>query len=112
MDSILAEELNTKEFGNKMHNVQIKASTIGICPCKLHKSTWSAWPILVSLLNLPPCLIKKNFFTIMALFILVKKEVPSEFFDVWMRPLIDELQRLWEGVSTYDILELERKSNT
>ena len=29
----------------------------------------------------------------------------SEFFDVYMEPLVEELVKLWEGVSAYDVLK-------
>lgn len=36
-----------------------------------------------------------------------RSQVPFEYFDVWIRPLIDELKDLWEGVPAYDVLKPE-----
>ena len=36
-----------------------------------------------------------------------KKQIPFNYFGVWLRPLIDELQLLWNGVPGYDALEVE-----
>ena len=43
----------------------------------------------------------------LALLIPGKYQVPFEHFDVWIRPLIDELKTLWKGVPAYDVLELK-----
>ena len=98
---------NTKDFGEDKRDVRLQVACDGICPFKLHKSTWSAWPVLVSLLNLPPWLVTKKFFTMLTLLIPGKYQVPFEHFDVWIRPLIDELKTLWEGVDAYDVLAPE-----
>ena len=98
---------DTKGFGIADTDVRIQISCDGICPFKLHKSSWSAWPVLASFLNLPPWLITKKFFTMLCLLIPGKSQVPFEYFDVWMRPLIDELKLLWEGVPAYDVLAPE-----
>jgi hypothetical protein len=41
----------------------------------------------------------------LALLIPGKQSVTSEFFDVYMEPLVEELVALWEGVSAYDVLK-------
>ena len=107
LDSMDPNVFDTKGFGSKVQDVRLQVSCDGICPFKLHKSTWSAWPVLASFLNLPPWLLTKKFFTLLALLILGREQVPFEFFDVWIRPLIDELKELWEGVPAYDVLEAE-----
>ena len=33
--------------------------------------------------------------------------MPFEYFDVWLRPLIDELKQLWVGVPAYDVTKEE-----
>lgn len=76
-----------------------------MCPFELHKSTWSTWPVLVSYLNLPPWLeTKKNLYDAFSHYF-CKNEIPSEYIEVWLRPLIDKLQILWRGVPAFDILE-------
>ena len=107
LDSIDPSLCDTKGFGEDARDVRIQVSCDGICPFKLHRSTWAAWPVLVSLLNLPPWLITKKFFTMLALLIPGKHQVPFEYFDVWIRPLIDELKTLWNGVPAYDVLAPE-----
>ena len=56
---------------------------------------------------MPPWLITKRFFVLLTLIIPGKSQVPFEFFDVWIRPVIDELKILWEGVPAYDVTKPE-----
>ncbi len=41
----------------------------------------------------------------LALLIIGKEFITSEHFDVYLQPLIEELQQLWTGVLTYDVLK-------
>jgi hypothetical protein len=107
LDTLHPDVFDTGSFGCQERNVRMQISCDGICPFKLHKSTWSAWPVLASFLNLPPWLITKKFFNMLTLLIPGRSQVPFEYFDVWIRPLIDELKELWEGVPAYDVLKPE-----
>ena len=109
LDTLPETVFDTKGFGSQERNVRMQISCDGICPFKLHKSTWSAWPVLASFLNLPPWLITKKFFIVLTLLIPGRAQVPFEHFDVWIRPLIDELKELWEGVPAYDVLAPENE---
>jgi hypothetical protein len=55
--------------------------------------------------NIPPWLSTKKFFIMLALLIPGKQSVTSEFFDVYMEPLVEELVELWKGVKAYDVLK-------
>ncbi len=46
----------------------------------------------------------KNFFVVLALLIPNKEFVKMHNFDVYIEPLIEELQVLWKGVLTYDVV--------
>jgi hypothetical protein len=48
---------------------------------------------------------------VLTLLILGKEFVKMHNFDVYMQPLIDELQELWKGVVTYDVLKVEGQRN-
>ena len=54
LENIPPAEFDTNGFGQQKQDVHLKVSVDGVCPFKLHKSTWSAWPVLISFLNLPP----------------------------------------------------------
>ena len=98
---------DTMGFGQEISDVRLQISCDGICPFKLHKSTWSAWPVIATILDLPPWLITKKFFTILTLLIPGRQQVPFEHFNVWLRPLIKEMKVLWEGVPAYDVMREE-----
>jgi hypothetical protein len=52
--------------------------------------------------NLPPWLVTKRFFIMLALIIHGRKSVTSEHFDLYIEPLLEELRYLWGGVQTWD----------
>ena len=41
----------------------------------------------------------------LALLIPGKKFVTSQFFDVYLKPLVEELIQLWKAVGAYDVLK-------
>ena len=51
---------DTMGFRSADTDVRLQISSDGICPFKLHKSTWSTWPVIATFLNLPPWLITKK----------------------------------------------------
>lgn len=55
--------------------------------------------------NIPPWLNTKKIFIMLALLILGKQFVTSEFCDVYMEPLVEELVELWENVNAYNVLK-------
>lgn len=57
----------------------------------------------VQLEHIPPWLSTKFCFIMLALLILGKWSVTSEFFDVYLEPLVEELVQLWKGVVAYDV---------
>jgi hypothetical protein len=59
--------------------------------------------------NLPSWLVTKNFFVILALIILGKESLKMHNIDVYMAPLIEELQVLRRGVATYDVARAKRQ---
>ena len=65
------------------------------------------WPILITPLNLPPwkCVNPSNCF--MSLLILGPTSLGKDF-DVFLEPLIDELQKLWKDVNTFHVLHPDK----
>jgi hypothetical protein len=55
--------------------------------------------------NVPPWLTTKKFFVMLALLILGKDLVTNANFNVYLQPLVEELQQLWKGVPAYDVLK-------
>jgi hypothetical protein len=66
-------------------------------------SSYSMWHVFVIPYNFPPwvCVEQSNF---MMCLLIPSKEFLGKDFDVFLEPLIDELQDLWLGVDTIDIL--------
>lgn len=94
-------------FGDDVRNLHLALAADGVNPFQHTRSTWSTWPVTLLNYNLPPWLCTKKFFIILALLIPGKQSVTSEVFDVYMAPLVEELQQLWTGVRAYDGAEEE-----
>jgi hypothetical protein len=56
------------------------------------------WPFFLGY-SLPPWLTKKGFFVMLTLLIPRKESMKSENLDVYLKPLVKELQMLWKGVT-------------
>ncbi len=54
--------------------------------------------------NLPPWLVTKICIVMLSFIIPRKKLVEDANMDTYMAPLIEELQELWRGVITFDVL--------
>ena len=107
LDTLDPQVFDTMGFGANDTDLRLQISCDGICLFKQHKSSWSAWPVIATILNLPPWLITKKFFTLLALLIPGRSQVPFQNFDVWIRPLIEEMKTLWRGVPAYDVCKPE-----
>ena len=92
-------------FGEDARNLHMGLAADGVNPFKFHRSTWSTWPVTLLNYNIPPWLTTKNFFVMLALLIPGKQSVTAQFFDVYLAPLVEELQQLWNGVLAYDVLK-------
>ena len=92
-------------FGNDDRNIHLGLAADGVNPFKLQRVSWSTWPVMLLNYNLPPWLSTKKIFIMLALLIPGKQSVTSEFFDVYLEPLVEELVQLWKGVVAYDVLK-------
>jgi hypothetical protein len=61
--------------------------------------------------NLPPWLVTKKFFVTLTLIIPCKELVKMYHMDVYLAPLIEELQVLWKGVVIYDVAKVETQKH-
>jgi hypothetical protein len=82
------------KFGTNPRNIRFKLSTEKFNPFSDKTSIWSTWPIMLLMYNIPPWMAMKQFFMLLALLISSKEQVRLENFDVYLQPLIDELQEL------------------
>jgi len=95
---------NWPDFATDMRNIIFGLVIDGFNPFSDKTCIWSTWPMLLLMYNLPPLMATKWFFMFLALLILGKEQVKSENIDVYLQPLIDEFQELWQpSVLTWDL---------
>ena len=73
----------------------------GVNPFGARSSSYSIWPIVLVNYNLPPHLAMKKGHVMLSLLVPGKYKVKN--MDVYLEPLIEELQELWKGVQVEDI---------
>jgi hypothetical protein len=78
----------------------------GVNPFNNQSTTWSTWPVIISNYNLTPWLTTKKFFLVLVLLIPRKESVNNDNIDVYLIPLVEELQELWKGVDVWDVVYL------
>ncbi|KAA0043440.1 uncharacterized protein E6C27_scaffold1639G00520 [Cucumis melo var. makuwa] len=90
------------DFASDPQNVHLGLALDGFNPFGQMSTSYSMWPVVLLLYNLPPwkCMKETNFF--MSLLIPYPRSLGREI-DVYLQPLIEELKELWTfGVHTYD----------
>ena len=90
--------------------MRLGLATDGVNLFGVQSTSWSTWPVIIVNYNIPPWLTIKKGHLILALIVPGKYKVKN--FDVYMAPLIDELQILWSGVTMYDISRARRSDRT
>ncbi|CAM8953986.1 unnamed protein product [Rhodiola kirilowii] len=93
-DSEVWQDFDKKfpDFTQDVRNVRLGLATDGYDP----------WPIVVMPYNLPPSLCMKKDFNILTMLVSGTKS-PGKCLNMFMQPLIDELNMLWDtGVLTFD----------
>ncbi|XP_062103263.1 uncharacterized protein LOC133814297 [Humulus lupulus] len=78
-------------------NLRLGLSADGINPHSSLSSSYSCWPIVLVVYNLPPLLVMKRRYTMLTLLISGPTQ-PGNDIDVFLAPLIDDLKILWNGV--------------
>ena len=85
-------------FEAEKRNVRMALSLDGMNPFSVRSTSHSTWPVLLVIYNLPPWLLTKRFFIVMSILISGKESPTDKNIDVFIAPLVEELQELWEGV--------------
>mgnify|MGYP000347885358 FL=1 len=91
-----------KEFAADPRNIRLGLASDGFNPFGHQSATYSMWPVLVIPYNMPPNVCTKESNYMMALLIPGPKS-PGKDFDLFMEPLVEELQQLWKCVLTRDL---------
>ncbi|XP_028061671.1 uncharacterized protein LOC114265135 [Camellia sinensis] len=103
-DSDEWKEFDTQhpEFALEPRNVRLGLATDGFNPFGNMNNSYSLWPVVLIPYNLPPWLAMKDPFFMLSLLIPGESQ-PGIDIDVYMRPLVEELNELWKnGTLTYD----------
>ena len=95
------------DFAREQRNIRLAISTDGFNPFGNLSTNQSVWPVILAPLNLPPSQCMRPEFLMMALLIHGLK-APSEDIDIYLAPLVEELNELWEeGVKSFDSFRKE-----
>lgn len=93
------------DFAAEPRNVRLGLSLDGVNPFGDKNNKYSCWPVTLLNYNLPPWMLTKRFFVILALLIPGPQGALSKNVDVWLTPLVEELKILWlYGVPVTDVL--------
>jgi hypothetical protein len=91
------------DFASDPRNVRLGLTSDGFNPFGNMSSIHSTWPVMVIPYNLPPWLYMKQPNFILSL-IIPGPSSPGMAIDVYLQPLISELQELWNvGINTFDV---------
>ncbi|XP_040990902.1 uncharacterized protein LOC121238122 [Juglans microcarpa x Juglans regia] len=95
-------------FAEDARNVRLGLASDGFNPFNNMSKPYSIWPVILVPYNLLPWLCMKDPFFMLSTLIPGPKSPENEI-DVYLRPLVDELNDLWEnGVDTYDAMVGQR----
>jgi hypothetical protein len=89
------------DFARDAQNVRIGLATDGLTSYNMSASSYSCWPIFAIPYNLPPALCMKYEYMFLCL-IIPGPDHPGSCINVMLKPLIEELKQLWQGVEAYD----------
>ena len=88
------------EFRDEPRSLRLGLATDGVNPFGVRSTSWSTWPVMIVNYNIPPWETTKKGNILLSLLIPGKHKVKN--MDVYLEPLIDELQELWRGVRVMD----------
>ena len=105
VDSSAWKHVNEKwpDFAMEPRNVRLCLALDGMNPFADLSSRHSTWPVMTLNYNLPPWLITKNFFVMLSLIIPGKESVRDQNINVYLQPLVEELELFWHEVPAYDV---------
>lgn len=91
-----------KQFASDSRNIRFGLATDGFNPYGMLSSTYSCWPVVLVIYNLPPWLCMKEPNLLMPLIIPGPKS-PGDNIHVFLQPLLEDLRDIFvNGISTYD----------
>lgn len=109
VDSLTWAQVNARWplFAAEPRNLRLGISTDGMNPFSIQNTKHSTWPVMLVNYNMPPTMCMKSE-NIMLTLLIPGPTAPSNNIDVYLAPLIDDLNDLWnEGIKIYDSLSKE-----
>ncbi|XP_074299742.1 uncharacterized protein LOC141630899 [Silene latifolia] len=105
-DALAWEQFDSRypEFVSDPRSVRLELATDGFNPNRLMNTTYSTWPVILIPYNLPPWLCMKPSSFILSC-IIPGKSSPGIDIDVFLQPLLYELELLWNAVDAFDAYE-------
>ena len=91
----LEPEAGNDSFGKDPRDLHLGLALDGMNPYSEKRSTQSLTPVIVFNYNLPPWMATKKYFVMLFLLIPTKLSLTGCNIDVFIQPLVDELQQLW-----------------
>jgi hypothetical protein len=89
------------DFTKDAQNVHIGLATDGFSPYNTSASSYFYWHVFTIPYNLPPTLCMKYEYMFLCL-IIPSLDHPGSRINVMLKPIIEELKQLWQGVEAYD----------
>ena len=87
------------EFREDPHHLRLGLASDGVNPFGHRSTSWSTWPVVVVNYNIPPWESTKKGNIFLSLLVPGKHKVKN--MDVYLAPLIEELQELWNGIDIF-----------
>lgn len=90
------------DFASDSRNIRFGLATDGFNPYGMLSSTYSCWPVVLVIYNLPPWLCMKQPYLLLSLLIPGPKS-PGDNIHVFLQPLLEDLKDIFvNGMSTFD----------
>ncbi|XP_074336466.1 uncharacterized protein LOC141673610 [Apium graveolens] len=94
------------KFAAEARNLRLDLSSGGFNPFHGSRSDHSTWPVFLSIYNLPHWLCMKRRYIMLSLLISGPNQ-PGNDIDVYLQPLIEDLQKFWHAKQVYDAFKKE-----
>ncbi|XP_058766672.1 uncharacterized protein LOC131640279 [Vicia villosa] len=89
------------DFGNEPRNLRLGLATDGMNPYGNLSSNRTSWHVLLVIYNLSPSICMKRKYVLLSMMISGPKQ-PGNDIDVYLKPLIEDLKILWQGIDVFD----------
>ena len=95
------EDTWPKKFKDEVQSPRINIAMDFVNSYSLQNTKYSIWPVVVINKNIPPWFFVNNEHIMLALIVPGRKQVKN--MDVYLQPLVDKLNELWDGINVYDV---------